>query len=331
VQPTTTTDEAASLRSAAGLAGAAPAGDPAAQPARGERAGHAALLVVQLVFGLFTVLVKLCVEGGLEPRAIAAWRLVFGTLSVGAVAFVLHRGALLPPRRLMPRVVLCSLLGVFANQMLALEGTARTSAASAGLLMTMIPVFTFLIAALSRQERFGRRQLIGVPIAMSGAVWLLAHADSSSAPGSAPLLGNALIVLNTLAYAGYLVLSRRLLTRIPPAVLLAWAYGISALAAPFLAYGQVLVPDAPDAAARAAGWWGLGLLLVGPTFLAYLLNTFALSRVPASVTAIYIYMQPAVAALAAYFVLGEELTADFGIAAALVFTGIACVTIRKRR
>jgi drug/metabolite transporter (DMT)-like permease len=295
------------------------------------RAGHLALLVVQLVFGLFPVLVKLAVEGGLEPRAIAAWRLVFGSVSVGAVALLLHRRAALPPRRLLPRLVLCSLLGVFANQLLALEGTARTSAASAGLLMTMIPVFTFLVAALARQERFAPRQLVGVPIAMAGALWLLLSAESSGAAGPAPLLGNALIVLNTLAYAGYLVLSRRLLRELPPAVLLAWAYLLSLPAAPFLAHGQALLPDAVDLAARTDGWWGLALLLVGPTFLAYLLNTFALSRVPASVTAIYIYLQPAVAATAANLVLGEALGPDLAISAALVFVGIANVTLGRRR
>jgi drug/metabolite transporter (DMT)-like permease len=294
------------------------------------RAGHVALIAVQLIFGLFPVFVKLAVSGGLEPQALAAWRLVFGSVAVGAVAFALHGRAAIPARRLMPKLFVCSVLGVLANQLLALEGTARTSASSAGLLMTLIPVFTFVIAGLARVERFTLRQLLGVPVAMCGALWLLLAAKSGAVPGSDPVLGNTLIVLNTLCYAAYLVYSRNVLRELPPAVFLFWAYLLSLPAAPFLAHGESLVPTTTDPELLVRSWWGLGLLLVGPTFLAYLLNTFALTRVPASVTAIYIYMQPSIAALGAALILDERPTIDLAISAALVFAGIALVTLKRR-
>jgi len=302
-----------------------------APPARSTRSGHAALLAVQLVFGLFPVFVLLAVDGGFAPQALAAWRLVFGTVAVGAVAFLAHRRAVRVRRGLFGPLLVCSLSGVLANQVLALEGTARTSASAAGLLMTMIPVFTFAIAAVTRQERFTLRQIVGVPIAMSGAVYLLVAARGASIEGSDPALGVALILANTFCYAGYLVYSRRVLVELPPAVFLFWVYLLSLPAAPFLAWGHDLVPSATDPVAVARGWWGLALLLVGPTFLAYLLNAFALARVPASVTAIYIYMQPLIAASGGALVLGETLAPALFVAASLVFSGIALVTMGRAR
>ncbi|MEZ5978393.1 MAG: DMT family transporter [Planctomycetota bacterium] len=311
------------------MGAAATASDTGA--ARGTRAGHLALLAVQVVFGLFPVFVKLAVAGGLEPKALAVWRIAFGTLSVGAVAFALHGRDAIPQRRHFPRLFVCALLGVIANQVLALEGTSRTSAASAGLLMTLIPVFTFAIAALTRQERFAPRQLLGVPIALAGALYLLLAAKGGASAGSDPVTGNALIVANTLAYAGYLVLSRRVLREIPPAAFLFWVYALSLWAVPWLAHGHELLPTATDPKLRADGWTGLVLLLVGPTFLAYLLNTFALTRVPASVTAIYIYLQPSIAAAGAALWLGEEIPRELFVSAAIVFCGIALVTVGRKR
>jgi len=56
--------------------------------------------------------------------------------------------------------------------------------------------------------------------------------------------------------------------------------------------------------------------------LAYLLNMFALARVRATTTAVYIYMQPFVAGVASWMVFGERLTASIGIAAICLFVGI---------
>jgi len=159
---------------------------------------------------------------------------------------------------------------------------------------------------------------------------LLVAARGASIGGSDPALGIALILANTFCYAGYLVYSRRVLVELPPAVFLFWVYLLSLPAAPFLAWGHDLVPSATDPAAVARGWWGLALLLVGPTFLAYLLSAFALARVPASVTAIYIYLQPLIAAVGGAVILRETPAPELFVPAVLVFTGIALVTIKRR-
>ena len=66
--------------------------------------------------------------------------------------------------------------------------------------------------------------------------------------------GNLLIALNTLAYAGYLVVSRPVVQRIPPLVAIAWVYILAALTSPLFAWRVDLWP----AGASAQVWWSLG-------------------------------------------------------------------------
>jgi drug/metabolite transporter (DMT)-like permease len=72
-------------------------------------------------------------------------------------------------------------------------------------------------------------------------------------------------------------------------------------------------------------------IILIPTILAYYLLSAALRDVPPSTVAVYIYLQPLIAFLVAPAVLGEAFTLRTAIAAALVFTGVAITTWRRRR
>ena len=71
--------------------------------------------------------------------------------------------------------------------------------------------------------------------------------------------------------------------------------------------------------------------MVFPTTLAYLFNVFALSRVRASTTAVYIYAQPLGTAIAAWYLLDERVTPLMGLSAALLFPGIWLVSRGEAR
>ncbi len=291
-----------------------------------------ALVVVQVCFGLLPLFVKRIAAAGISPLGIASWR-----IATGALVFFLAACALYPDRiRRQPReyglLILCAAFGVVINQVLALEGMLRSSSTEAGLIMTLIPVFTFALAAAVRQERFELRRAIGIPVALCGALLLLV--DTSFLSGilsgqdtveESHLFGNFLMACNCLSYAGYLVLSRRVLRKMPPLVLVGWVYVFAASSLTLLTPGEALLPSG-DARTVSTAWTALGLVLLLPTLLAYGLNTFALARLPASVTAVYIYLQPLVAGLAGYLWLDEHLRPALPIAALLLFLGIALVT-----
>lgn len=308
------------------LDAATPEGVPAALAARAPRAtraweGHLALAAVQLFFGLFPVLGRYVMAPGegLTPWALATWRIGFGALALGATAVAVHRRAVWPGARDFALLTLFALLGIVVNQGLFLAGLARTTAMNTGLLICLIPVFTFTVAAMAGRERFSPRRAVGVVIALVAALPLVLGRGVSLAPEHA--LGNLMLVGNMVSYAFYLVFSKPLTQRHPPLVVIAWVYVLSLPWLPLFALQGPLLPARPSAEL----WWALAAVLVFPTTLAYLLNMFALSRLAASTTAFYVFAQPFVTAIAARLVLDERLAPGLLPAAIGLFVGLALV------
>jgi len=292
---------------------------------------HLALVIVQTCFGLSPIFVKrACVTGAFTPFAVGVWRMFFAAGALLCGAWLCFPRRLRPERADVPRLVACSLLGVVVNMTLYLEGLQRSTAVNAGLVMCLIPVFTFGVAALAGQERFGIVRAAGIAVALAGAS-LLFWAEQPELV-RAHGFGNLLMALNTLSYACYLVAVRPLTRKYPPLVVVAWVFGASLLFVPVLCaralWGSALPLDAAfgefvaPARADSHAWWSLAFVLVFPTALAYFLNSFALAHVRATTTAVYVYLQPLITAVAGVLVLHEEVTRTMFVAAALVFAGI---------
>ena len=81
-------------------------------------------------------------------------------------------------------------------------------------------------------------------------------------------------------------------------------------------------------ALSAGVWLMIALIIIFPTVGAYYLNAWALTKVPPSTVAVYIYLQPLVAFGFAPLLLGEAFNSRTIIAALLIFAGVAVVTKR---
>ncbi|MEM7609616.1 MAG: DMT family transporter, partial [Myxococcota bacterium] len=221
------------------------------------------------------------------------------------------------------KIAAIGVMGTALNQLLYLGGLQHTEASHAAVLVTMIPVFAFLIALLTGREAFSPPRSLGVLLALGGALSLTGIKPLLE--GTSAALGDALLVANCAAYAFYLVYSKPYVKRYGTIKVLALAFGASVfVAAPFGAPGvsTALLLDAKGALL-------LAYILIAPTALAYLLNAWALRRADASTVAIYIYLQPIAGVLLAANVLGDALDVRMIASAALIFTGIALVTRRK--
>jgi drug/metabolite transporter (DMT)-like permease len=242
-------------------------------PERRIVTGHVALGAVQVGFGLFPVFGTLAFgPGGLSPLAVGAWRIAAGAIALCALAIWRYGRRAIPAARDLPVFFVCAMLGVAVNQALFLVGLSRSTPMNAGLVMSLIPIFTFGLAAAIRQERFSASRALGIAVALAGTVPLLFSAGIGELGTHG--VGNLLMVTNALMYSGYLVVSKTLTRRYPVLVITAWAYVLSVVAVPFLAWGQRLTPET----GATTAWWSLLYILAVPTVLAYLLNRFALAH-----------------------------------------------------
>jgi len=277
---------------------------------------HAALFAAQTGFALFPIFGKLALVS-IPPFVIAAIRVVSAAAMLEAV------------RRLSPsepvaredrgRIAVLAFLGVSLNQVLFIVGLSLTTAINTTILISSIPAFTLAAAVLLGREALTPRALAGTVLAAAGALVLL-NAEKFDWE-SRYFRGNLLILANSLSYSLYLVLSRPVLSRYRPLTFTAavFRYGwipIVAVSIPALARFS---PSRPAAGA----WWSLAAVILFCTAVPYFFNSWALARVAASRVAAYVFLQPVIASALAVLILGERPGWKTGVAAALVFAGLA--------
>ncbi len=280
-----------------------------------------ALITVQVLFGAWPVAGKVAFAY-MDPLALAAARTVGGAI----VLWVLfrQRAMAFPIRERWRAVTLYAALAVIANQVLFILGLARTTAVNATLIVATIPVITYAIAVATRREDLGPRRAVGLAMAFSG-IALLLGVSGLAAPERA--LGDALVLANSIAFSWFLVLAGQD-SRRGSLGLTVWMFVFASVVA--VPLGLVVGAPTQLAAMDATGWWVLAFIVAGPTVATYSLNNTALARVPASTVAAFIYLQPLVAGVMAWFILNERPDWRIIPAAALVLGGLGLVARFRR-
>jgi drug/metabolite transporter (DMT)-like permease len=218
-------------------------------------------------------------------------------------------------------------LGIALNQALFLAGLRVSTPFTVSILGATIPVLTAGLAVLFGKQRASWRTGVGVVLALSGVLWLTgvgslaAHAAGGVDPGA------AIVAVNSLCYAAYVVFSRDVVLELGSLRLMAWAFTYGALLFAPLGVAS-FVTCLPQLSAR--GWLLLAYIVVFPTIIAYWLNAWALARSNATVVTIYIYIQPLLAGLLARLQLGYAISSRAGLSALLILGGVAVTTIRRR-
>jgi drug/metabolite transporter (DMT)-like permease len=285
---------------------------------------HLALIAVQILFGAWPIFGKIVL------RSMSATSLVACRLTGAAVAFALLQRRFRPlfkmPRQDLLLLVLCSITGVVGNQLLYVKGLSLTTVINTALVTTTIPVFALFISILFGYDRLSLRRLLGIVLAAAGVVYLInpAHAQFNAQTSA----GNLLIVCNSLIYAVYIVISKRLFERYGALNVITWIFLVSAVM--ILPLGIYSLHGDDLGAISWTAWLTIGLIIVFPTVGAYYLNAWALTEVSPSTVASYIYLQPLVAFGFAPFFLGERWNSRTSVATLLIFAGVALVTSRGR-
>lgn len=274
---------------------------------------HAALTTVAVLFSINYIISKLSMHS-FAPMVFAYLRVVGSALILN----LLVRDPEPVSRADSWRLVGFSVLAVVLNQSLFLGGLALTSAHVAAILITMIPVFALGAAILLGYERATVTKIGGIALAAAGALLVVAREGFEGASKS--LLGDLMIISNSLCYALYLVLSKPMMARLTARRVIARMFAVGTVLMLPISAWSIAHQDWRHIPGRA--WLGLALVIIGPTVAAYLLNAWALANAESSLVAAYSYLQPVVTAILAAIFLGESIRPVAIAAAAMIFGGI---------
>jgi drug/metabolite transporter (DMT)-like permease len=252
-------------------------------------------------------------------------------LLAALLAWVLPRGARLPPRGERRKLWALALVAVPLNQGFFLVGLSLSTAAHAALLYTLTPLFVMLLAQLLLREVPGARAVLGTALALAGALYVLLQRGLDLSRG--PLLGDLLLLGAVLAWAGYTAGGRPLVASHGALPTTAWSLIGGTLL--YLPVGLValLLPSAQAQIAHAspAAWGGVAYLSVVTSVIAYLLWYWALKHLAAAQVAVFTNLQPLATAVLAHFALGERITVEFVGGALVVMAGVALAQAGRAR
>ena len=283
-----------------------------------------------ITFGLLAPVSKSLFGTGL----VSAYALTMMRMGGGAVVFwiasLFTRREHVPPRDLL-LFFFASLLGIVLNQGTYVLGVSKTSPIDASVVTTTTPIFVMIIAALYLREPITGKKILGVVVGAAGALLLIlsgAHLVSGRT-GSGSVSGDLLCLFAQLSFATYFVVFKKLISRYSPVTLMKWMFlYATACCLPF-GYSDL----------KAVGWAELGwtnyaqiaYVVLGATFLAYLLMPIGQKNLRPTVGCMYNYLQPLVASLVAVLAGMDRFTTIKAAAVVLVFAGVYAVTRSKSK
>lgn len=287
---------------------------------------HLALAASAVCFGTFPVAGKIALAE-IPPLSLAALRCTAAALILQALRHATTRERIFGGAELR-LFLLSTLFGVVLNQGLFLLGLSRTTAIHTVLLVVTIPAFAHGAGVIAGREALSARKIGGIALACAGVAALLAVRNPRPGASEQPtLLGDALVTVNSLSYAIYLVISKPLARRYDPITVVAWIFTFGALV--FVAVAAPALARLPWRAISAEAWAALAWIIVFPTGVAYYLSAYALRRAEATVVAAYVFLQPVVTAALAVPILGERPGLPAAFAAASIFGGIMLIATAR--
>jgi drug/metabolite transporter (DMT)-like permease len=265
---------------------------------------------------------------GLPPATVTALRTCVALACLSGL--MLARGERLWPaydRAAWRRVALIGTAAFALPLLLGIAGIRRAGATNGALLILLEPAAILVLSRCLLGERIRPLQWCGIALGALGALVIAGEgaslAEMSSQLAGADLGGNLSLIASAIAWGLYSPVAKPLAERHPASGITLWTMLLGMLVlAPAALLERGEWRDGPDLWPALAWTAVLGVLV---SFLSIVMWVKALAHLPASLVAVFVFVQPVAGAVAADVQLGERLSAHALAGGAVIALGVAAV------
>jgi len=213
-----------------------------------------------------------------------------------------------------------SFLGFFLHIGILLYGLSISSSVNASVIATAAPIFLLIGSAILFKEKIKSRTIVGTAISLIGVTAIILRPIFDHGLDGT-ILGNSLFVLSTISFVGYTFILKNYVTHLRAVTVTFYLFAFATLT--FLPFYLVEATQ-KNILFALSGQAFIGILFgaVFTSVIGYILYNFAIRKVKASETGIFLYIDPFITVLIAVPLLHENITFTFVIGALLVFIGI---------
>ncbi len=282
---------------------------------------HLAIIGANIIYGLNYAIAKGIMPDYAKPFGLTVCRGIGAILLFWIFSFFGKEEKI--ERKDFRNILLGGLFGIAINQLFFMKGLSYTSPIDSAIIMTINPLVVLLFAAVYLKEKITGFKIIGIVVGAAGAILLILNSGSISL-SSEHFIGNLMMLVNALSYGAYLVVIQPMMRKYHPFTVMKWTFLFGFMIILPIGYEEFIAihwSTIPNSIL-----FSMLYVIVGSTFLAYLLNVYGLKYVNPSVVSIYIYSQPVIASLVSVFFGKDILTPVKITSMLLVFIGVYMVS-----
>lgn len=293
-----------------------------------ELLGHLACFTAYTIFGINMVTCKDLAESHiLSPIGLFSLRaLGAGVLFWIASLFFPHEKV---EKKDYLKIFLASCLGFLGPQLTFLTALPQITPMTCSILSALTPIYTMFIAAVAVKEPITPKKAGGVLLSFLGIVFLILNSTGSgSGATSNSMTGIVLMIFNGISFALYLGIFRPLIQKYSSVTFMKWIFLFTALTTlPFSAPELVTLDWS-----RFSGRLGadLAVLVLGATFISYLLLSIGQKNIRPTLVSMYNYCQPIIATTASICIGMDTMTWQKALAALACMAGVILVSFSKK-
>jgi drug/metabolite transporter (DMT)-like permease len=223
-------------------------------------------------------------------------------------------------RRDLPKIILLSFTGYALYQYLFISGIHLTTASNTAVIFGSTPIMVSLLSSFFKQEKITPLGWLGIVLGFAGIYLVVSGRAGGFALSSRTWKGDLLLFVAVFLWAHYTVSARPLLKVYSPLKFTAVTMGLGSLM--FFPFSLAQLRLLPFGSISLRAWLCMLYSGVLALSLALVLWFFSVRRVGNSQTAVYSNLQPVLAVVFAWLLLGEKASSSLLLGAAIIFAGI---------
>jgi drug/metabolite transporter (DMT)-like permease len=285
------------------------------------------LFTAQVIYALNYSIAKGLMPDFIGPAGLVFMRVSGACFLFWVLSFFMEKEKVQKPHFV--KFMMLAVFGVACNQLCFIYGLHLSHPINSAIIMTINPIVVTLFTLIVLKDRFSVLKVIGLALGIGGALTLLLSNGKSFQINNETAFGDMLTLINACSWALFIVLVKPYMQLYKTITVMKWVF----------LFGLVLVfPFALNDMQKVnfcmftgQAWFALFFVVVGTTFLAYLLNTYALKTLSPSTVSAYIYLQPFLAILFALLLKKDEISFLKFFSGSLIITGVYLTGIKAKK
>lgn len=287
-----------------------------------------ALLISAIIWGIAPPVIKNTLQY-VSPVSFLFFRFLLASLFV-LIPVIIKIKKTKPAKKEILFYLFLGFLCTPLNLLLLFWGINETTAINASLISIVSPILIILGGSIFLKEKVTRMELAGTALAVAGTLLTVVQPMLDSELNvSKNIIGNLLVLAGTFVWVIYTLMAKKH-QKFDSFLLIGLSFIVGLFTVAPLYFLELKRLSIPFFALNPKAFGGIAFMAIFSSIIAYWAYAYGLTKIEASETAIFTYLQPIFSIPISVIFLRESLTLPFLIGAILIVSGIVTCSQRKR-